>query len=85
MVWLHILKNCAAKKETEPGVTNPKLGAIILTFLLVKHFSKCYCYIKSSDLSIHTYFTFSNHCICRMPEKEQFKLYPKSYVSFRLV
>lgn len=70
MVWLHILKNCAAKKGTESGVTNPKPDAIILTFFLVKHFSKCYWYIKSSDLSIHTHFAFSNHCICRMPEKE---------------
>lgn len=73
MVWLHILKNCTAKKGTEPGVTNPKSDAILLTFFLVKHFSKFYCYIKSSDLSFlytHTHFIFSNHCICGMPAKE---------------
>lgn len=81
MVWLHILKNCAAKKGTESGVTNPKPDAIILTFFLLKRFSKCYYYIKSSDLSIHTHihthFVFSKHCICGIPEKENLNCIPK--------
>lgn len=50
-----ILKNCAAKKGTESDVTNPKPHAILLTFLLMKPFPKHYCYIKHSDLSMHTY------------------------------
>lgn len=72
MVWLHILKNCAAIEETECNVTNPKSHAILLTFL-VKHFSKHYCYIKCSDLSMHTYthtLCIFKSLYCGMPEKE---------------
>lgn len=90
MVWLHILKNCTAKKGTEPGVTNPKSDAILLTFFLVKHFSKFYCYIKSSDLSFlythtHTLHIFKSLYLWNASKREQFKLYSKSYVSFRVV